>query len=270
MPVEQALTRKPLLIVAAHPDDETIGAGGLMPRTQLLGTVHVTDGAPRSLDDARRAGHRSREAYAAARRAEFLCAMDVCALEPVPSHRPLDIVDQEASLEMAGIARSLADLLQELRPAAILTHSYEGGHPDHDATAFAVHAACALLHAPPEVFEFAGYHGSGPEGEGTGSPPRMEIGRFLPGQEPGSVIALSEADSLRKARMIACFVTQHHMLRHFSVQEERFRAAPRYDFSQPPHPGRLFYEYFDWGMTGSRWRSLAAEAARALGVQQSL
>jgi len=47
---------------------------------------------------------------------------------------------------------------------------------------------------------------------------------------------------------------------------ERFRAAPVYDFTQAPHPGKLFYENFDWGMTGERWRDLAAEALNELGM----
>jgi LmbE family N-acetylglucosaminyl deacetylase len=272
MPVESALTRKPLLIVAAHPDDETAGAGGQLAHMPLLGIVHITDGAPRSPSDAKRAGCQTREEYAAARRAELLCAMGVSGLEHTPSLRSLDVVDQEASLELAGIARRLAAILRETSPAAILTHTYEGGHPDHDATVFAVHAACALLPAPPEIFEFAGYHGAPSENDTDTSdgPPRIETGRFLPRQEPGEAIALAAADSERKARMIACFVSQLHMLRHFSVQEERFRAAPVYDFSQPPHPGKLFYEHFDWGMTGERWRSLAAEAAQVLGIPQAL
>jgi hypothetical protein len=60
------------------------------------------------------------------------------------------------------------------------------------------------------------------------------------------------------------------MLRRFPVDEERFRAAPVYDFSQPPHAGKLLYEHFNWGMTGERWRSLAAGAAQALGTPEIL
>ncbi len=271
MPVEQALTRKPLLIVAAHPDDETVGVGGLLPRLRLLGIVQITDGAPRSGGDAKRTGFAATEAYAAARRAELLCAMKASGLKHTVPLLWLDVVDQEASVEMAAIARRLAAILREKRPAAILTHPYEGGHPDHDATAFAVHSACALLPAPPEVYEFASYHGAPTEEDGGGGkPPAIETGRFLPHQDPGKVIALDASGSLRKSRMISCFVSQRDMLRHFSVQEERFRAAPVYDFSQPPHPGKLFYEYFDWGMSGERWRCLAAEAAQVLGVPQTL
>jgi hypothetical protein len=37
------------------------------------------------------------------------------------------------------------------------------------------------------------------------------------------------------------------------------RAAPSYDFSQPPHAGQLWYECLGWRMTGTKWRELAAE-----------
>ncbi len=37
----------PIAIVAAHQDDETIGAGGCLPRFGEVTLVHVTDGAPR-------------------------------------------------------------------------------------------------------------------------------------------------------------------------------------------------------------------------------
>ena len=64
--------------------------------------------------------------------------------------------------------------------------------------------------------------------------------------------------------MLACFATQAATLAPFGATYELFRAAPHYDFTQPPHAGALHYERHDWGMTGRRWRSLAAGAARAL------
>ena len=69
--------------------------------------------------------------------------------------------------------------------------------------------------------------------------------------------------------MLDCFVTQRAVLAAFPVGTERLRPAPDYDFIQPPHAGRLFYETFPWGMTGMRFRRLAAEALDALGLGQA-
>jgi hypothetical protein len=67
--------------------------------------------------------------------------------------------------------------------------------------------------------------------------------------------------------MIDCFATQRATLAQFPVGGvERLRPAPRYDFTQAPHPGRLFYEHHPWGMSGERFRRLAAEASAALGL----
>jgi len=48
------------MAVVAHPDDETVGAGALLDRLDDVVVVHVTDGAPRDLADARSAGWRAR------------------------------------------------------------------------------------------------------------------------------------------------------------------------------------------------------------------
>lgn len=269
MSIEQALLLRPVLMVVAHPDDETIGAGGILPRLRDVCIVHITDGAPRDLPDASAAGFARREDYAAARRRELSAAMRLAGVAEWQL-RCLNVVDQEASLEMAYITLKLVHLMRQLRPGVVLTHPYEGGHPDHDAAAFAVHAACARVAAPPDVYEFASYHAAAQvsaAGSISVQPARMETGRFLPGTDAGETVVLDKFARDRKQRMFDCFATQQNVLRNFAVGEEHFRAAPAYDFTAAPHPGTLLYESFGWPLTGERWRLLAEEALKTLGAE---
>jgi LmbE family N-acetylglucosaminyl deacetylase len=253
----QQTSVKTTLLVAAHPDDEVIGAGARLGELGSLIIVHITDGAPKNMADAKRHGFSSREQYAQARRREMHAALAVARV----AARTLDfrIADQEASQHMAEAARRLAMTIREIRPDLILTHSYEGGHPDHDACAFAVHAAVRLL-APATfpLWEFTSYHSSD-----VG----METGEFF-GEAVGvTTVRLSPQEQAAKRRMLDCFRTQQDMLALFSTTTERYRPAPAYDFAQPPHEGPLFYELHDWGMTGQRFRELAAAAMREIGLR---
>jgi LmbE family N-acetylglucosaminyl deacetylase len=248
-------------LVVAHPDDETGIAGGQLSRLRGVTVVHVTDGAPRNREDARRHGFAGHEDYAAARARELAAAMAEAGL----SERALvnlGVADQQAALQLAGIARWLAALFAERRIGVVVTHPYEGGHPDHDATAFAVHAACALAGREgvrPGVVEAASYH-AGPDG--------AMVAQEFPAPDSGFelILHLDQEAWARKQRMLSAHVTQQATLAAFASRFERFRAAPAYDFTALPNGGRLFYEQFDWGMTGARWRELAAAALRELGL----
>ena len=239
-------------LVCAHPDDEAIAAGGSLALLPGLVLVHVTDGAPRRLPDWERRGFASPGAYAGARAAELRAALSAAGCDA--PHAMFGYPDQEAALHLAEIARRLAALFAEHAVEAVLTHAYEGGHPDHDAAAWACHAAARLGPARPTLAEFPAYHA------GLGDP---VMGEFLPGPEP-VVVHLGDAEQARKRAMFAAYATQSEVLGGFSTERESFRASPAYAWRLPPHPGPLNYERWGWEMGGERWRALASQAEAAL------
>lgn len=248
-----------VVLVVAHPDDETVGAGALLGRLEDPTLVYVTDGAPRDPWFREQAGLPTRAAYAAVRATELERAL----VEGGVRARRVELgcVDQEAAFALAPLSRTLAKMLDTERPAIVLTHPYEGGHPDHDATAFAVAAAVRLCRPPaPLVVEMASYHASG----GT-----LVAGDFIPGGPPVTTHALSPEERARKRRMLRSFATQARVLARFADDTERLRVAPSYDFSQPPHAGRLHYDGRGWPVDGARFCALAVEALEELGLTRS-
>lgn len=257
-----------IAVVVAHPDDESLAIGARMSRYRDAHFIHITDGAPRNGEDAARNGFASVEAYAGARALELRDALRTGGINH-PNLHSLNIPDQEASLNLVPIAERLAVLFAALRPEAILTHPYEGGHPDHDACAFAVHHAVALNHLdspPPVILEAAFYH--------TGLNGGMETGYFLPGNAAPTAQELTRTlnpeESARKRAVLGCFTTQRATLKAFSVEQEIFRLAPQYDFTKPPHSRPFLYDQFGWGVNSRRFLELTAAAATELAPEAPL
>lgn len=258
--------RPKVMIVAAHQDDESIGAGARLCTLSDAWVVHVTDGAPANPGVLARNGFDSREEYAEARRKELNAALDIAGV--LPEHRLcLNYVDGEASLLMVDLVLRLADLIDNIRPDIVITHPYEGGHTDHDATAFAVHLACGLLRRenvrPPAVMEMTSYYRSDN---------RRIVHDFLPhkaADKERRVIVLDEELRARKRQMYQCFATQRSVLNSFTTEIERFRPAPRYNFTLPPHEGELNYERFGEPYRGHRWRRDAEQALADLRLRKS-
>jgi N-acetylglucosamine malate deacetylase 2 len=262
--LEKEPTAPPTLVVVAHQDDEAIGAGAQIARIDNVTVLHVTDGAPRDPKYARRFGFSSSSEYGEARRREAAKALT---LAGVPADRQLclGVSDGEASYNMVEIALALADLIEKLAPEVVLTHPYEGGHTDHDAIAFSVHLACGILRregaATPAVMEITSYHARNG---------RRAVHSFLPFNDTAvpRTVRLSREASELKQKMYECFQTQQQCLSQFSVDVERFRPAPRYNFTRPPHAGELEYERLSRRMTGAEWRKHAHQALEQLRTRQ--
>ena len=240
------------MLVFAHPDDEVIAVGARMSLFQDGNFICVTDGAPRDQRDSQNHGFRSLEAYREARLHELNCAFELARI-PRAKRQCLEYPDQEAAYHLPELAKTILKLFNTLGTQIVFTHPYEGGHPDHDAVAFAVHTAARLLEsAAPLIIEAPFYH-QGPCG--------IETGCFLDSVETEEIVfMLTDAEGARKQALLDCFTTQKDMLQYFSTEMERYRVSPQYVFTQPPHAGPVFYDNFDWGVTSDRFCRLANQA----------
>lgn len=239
-------------VIVAHPDDEVFGAGGLISRLKDVTVLHITDGVPRNGYYAD-AGYSSRSEYARALSEESRRAL---ALANIPSERIVEfgLVGERTPHQLADLTRRVAAFLQHTSPDIVLTHPYEGGHPDHDATAFATHAALRLLQQhgfkPPSVFEMALH----PARDGNG-----RVLDFLPNEAAETTTLLLDKKACElKRQMFACFKTSPPS-RENSFARERFRRPPRYDFTAPPRPQTLNYEKLAT-IDEDEWQALVYEA----------
>ena len=241
-----------ILVLAAHTDDETIGASAAIGRSAEAWVVYLTDSAPKK--SRLRSRRLRREEYAALREAE---AQHALRLAGVPPARILLLgaADQEAVFTLDALVTPFLLAVMRIRPEWIITHAYEGGHPDHDSAAFVASTAINLLKQQqtgrPTLLEMTSYYAENDH---------RVSGSFLAHQDQGWPLWLTSEELSRKREMCSCYFSQANVLRDFPLEPERLRRAPVYDFLQPPHSGKLWYEQMGWPMTGSQWCKLARQA----------
>jgi LmbE family N-acetylglucosaminyl deacetylase len=222
-----------LLVVAAHPDDDVLAAGGLLHRACSLG-AEVTVAFATSGENnpwAQRASERrlfvsaaDRPRFGARRRDEALAGL---ARLGVSEHRTrfLGLPDQGLTnlllADTTATVATLRALLAEARPSLLVAPAAGDLHPDHSALAVLLRLAVAGLPAGVRPRELA-YVVHNPA--------------LRHAVAPATTLTLSDHERADKLAAILCHATQLHLrgpwLRSFAAATESFSPVP----TPAPHP----------------------------------
>ena len=238
------MTSDRLLVIAPHPDDEVIGAGGLIQRVAACGgdvrVVFVTAGEnnpwpQRVMQRKWLITDEDRIAWGALRRRE---AVESLAVLGASAHAPifLDFPDTQIARMARGGDRRLSEILRtiirELQPSLLVSTSAQDFHADHRAVAyFAHHAVRGTGDNAPEIVTYVVH--------GDGAPHRLQVS-----------LQLTDRERARKRKAIECHASQ------LVLGRRRFLsyAQPREDFFTPE---------FDLVCTESRAKERAGKIRHA-------
>lgn len=129
----------PVLVLAAHPDDEVIACGGMLAwhRSQdhAVTVAHMTDGAEG--DPSGKFGD-----IAAIRRKE---GRDALAILGVSDVRSLGLADGQLPELMGEVSTAIGELIAEVQPRSLYSFFFTEAHRDHRALSHALCMQAAAL-----------------------------------------------------------------------------------------------------------------------------
>jgi len=224
---------KRVLFLIPHPDDEIVAAAATIARERAKGTeifgLFMTSGVPPADKmwpwERKHRDHKVRRRRKEAEEAAAALGMVPVGFAPWPS-RALK----------ANLAEALAWIRRVVRDENIDTlwvSAWEGGHQDHDVANF----LAAQFRGEMPVFEFAEYNL-------TDGQPNWQ--RFARPNGTETVLTLSEAESKAKLALLASYRSEKGNLAAVKVACESHRPLPAYDYTRPPHDGKLSREWFHW------------------------
>jgi LmbE family N-acetylglucosaminyl deacetylase len=223
-----------ILVLVAHPDDETIACSGLLQRAPESLVVFAVDGAPPHYGFADKFGslrHYSEKRFQESSRAlRFI---------PGSSFRRLAMpggawfMDQHLFLNLPEAFASLVETAGEFAPDLLVSHAFEGGHIDHDACHILARQAANVLALPG--LEFPLYWRSEARGD--------VFQKFRSHDNSEFALELSEQELAIKARMLSEYQTQNNLTSAFDPRIETFRpmatsALPEATWSGYPFENR--------------------------------
>jgi len=221
-----------VLVVAPHPDDESIATGGLLQVARAAGAIRrvllVTDGDnnpwPQRWSEKRwHIGTADRARWGLRRRTEAIAALTILGVEP--EHvRYLGLPDLGITAAlMSGqpdIVARLRTEIDQFQPTLIVLPELEDRHPDHSALHVGVKLALEQRRPAVRLLAFA-VHGPMP-------------------REGDAALTLTDAQRDTKRAAIEMHMTQMQLSRKrfvaYAKPRERFRAVFDHAGADPQHP----------------------------------
>lgn len=189
-----------IVVVAAHPDDETIGVGGIIFRHRkngaIIDVIFTTNGRGWSWT----ASGRVLKNIVHRRRQEAEKALGLIGIAPDHIHS-LGFPDRGLHRFLQPLAKEIHNALSWLKPDLIYTQGFEGGHIDHDITSLVVQCEARALGIP--VYEWAEYNQEYQIGTQDISFPLLSHQFSLPMPQ-----VLSAEETWIKAMMLKCYVSE--------------------------------------------------------------
>ena len=221
-----------VLVIAPHPDDESIASGGLLQAAHAAGAairlLLLTDGdnnpwPQRWIEKRWRIGAGERARWGARRRAEAQAALRVLGVD-AHAVRFLGLPDlgltQLLMRNDAALTSPLHALLDEFAPTMLVFPAPSDRHPDHNAAHVALRFALLHSAATPRLLTFA-VHGAATAADEVALP-------------------LDRARRERKQAAIQAHATQMQFSRRrflaFAAERERFFALRADAAPEPAHP----------------------------------
>ncbi|HEV2270707.1 MAG TPA: PIG-L family deacetylase [Steroidobacteraceae bacterium] len=210
-----------ILVFAAHQDDEVLGLGLTLARhrshCERVTVVFTTNGAGGNWKES----NALKRAVSAAR---FKEACDALAIIRIDAAEIVCLGFPDGGLHryIPEASQDIATLIRAIAPDTIYVHAMEGGHVDHDVTAFIVQEACARLLIEP-VFEWAEYNSEAPGGQPI-SDARFASDPYVPDFESAPT-PFDESEFTSKQEMLAKYASQAVSIRYYPFRTEILRRA---------------------------------------------
>jgi LmbE family N-acetylglucosaminyl deacetylase len=221
-----------VLVVAPHPDDESIGAGGLLQVAGAIGAavrvLVLTDGdnnpwPQRWIEKRWQIGAAERARWGARRRDEARAALRILGVAEsdaqflgFPDLGLTDLLMHSGS----GLVESLRRVLEEFAPTVLIVPAISDRHPDHNAAHVSLRLALAGHAESARLLTFAVHGGAAAQGR--------------------LAVPLDEQRRRTKQAAILAHATQMQFSRGrflaFAGEQERFQPVPIPAVAEPMHP----------------------------------
>ena len=219
-----------ILLIAAHPDDELVGAAFIIKKILLKKNLIIffpTNGVLSKEEmwfwDKRKYQEKKKLRNKEMKKSLQYLGVKKFFKQNIPTRKLKENIEKTF--------KKINLLIKNWKIDTVFCPAYEGGHQDHDVSNF----ICSRLRNNYKVFEYAEYNFS----KG-----KINCNEFVKPTKNEVTIKLSEREKREKMELLKIYNSEKGNLDYVKLDKECYRKLYDYDYSKPPHPGRLFYRRF--------------------------